>query len=65
MTVDEAQEHAAKIRAGRDAGKQPLTIGAIILALDAEVRRLRALVAEGDFKDIYAEGLEMGKKLAR
>lgn len=41
MTVDEAQEHAAKIRAGRDAGKQPLTIGSIILALDDEVRRQR------------------------
>jgi len=36
------------------------------LALDVatrEVERLRTLVAEGDFKDIYCEGIEIGRRL--
>lgn len=31
--------------------------------LEAEIERLRALVTTGDFKDLYAEGLEVGKRL--
>jgi hypothetical protein len=39
--------------------------GLDIDAMRAENAELRKLIAEGDFKDIYAEGIEMGKRFTK
>lgn len=64
----EAVDNALEIAKGYSKAEMGALHGPVHAALEtlaAEVERLRDLIADGDFKDLYAEGIEMGKRMAR
>lgn len=63
MNTDEALRYAEETKRLIAVAATPDERAIDVLA--AEVLRLREVVANGDFKDVYAEGIEMGKRLMR